>query len=91
MEKVINELTSHLKEVRNLQHELEDKEYWINRAKEETGFIPREGDWIHVEVTIWKIVVSVYHKYTDHKFKEARYWINGEWFNTPFPEKYPDL
>ena len=88
MEKVINELLSHLKEVVNLQYKLNDKDYWINRAKEEAGFIPREGDWIHVEVTLWHIRISVYHK---NGAKDAKYWLNGEWFNTPFPEKYPNL
>ena len=89
MEKVINELTSHLKEINNLKYELKDKEYWINRAKEEAGFIPREDDWISVEITMWHIRVSVYHK--ANGAKEARYWLNGEWFDTPFPERYPDL
>ena len=89
MEKVIDELISHLTKVRDLQDKLHDKEYWINRAKEEAGFIPREGDWIHVEITIWKVAVSVYHD--KHVIGENRYWINGEWFNTPFPEKYPHL
>ena len=89
MEKVINELLSHLKEVANLQYKLNDKDYWINRAKEEAGFVPREGDWIYVEVTLYKIEVSVYH--AENKPGERRYWINGEWFNTPFPEKYPYL
>lgn len=91
MEKVIGEILSHLKEISNIRYKLNDKEYWINRAKEEAGFIPREGDWISVDITPWHIKVSVYHKHTDHNIKEARYWINGEWFNTPFPEKYPDL
>lgn len=89
MEKVINELASHLNRVYDLQCELNDKEYWINRAKEEAGFIPREGDWVHVEVTIYHIRISVYHK--ANGAKDAKYWLNGEWFNTPFPEKYPNL
>ena len=91
MEKVINELVSHLIGAVNLRNKLQDKEYWINRAKEEAGFIPREGDWISVEVHTWKIVVHVYHGCTDHDAREARYWINGEWFDTPFPDKYPYL
>jgi hypothetical protein len=91
MEKVINEITSHLKGISDIRYKLHDKEYWINRAKEEAGFIPREGDWISVDITIWHIKVSVYHKHTDHHIKEARYWFNGEWFDRPFPEKYPDL
>ena len=53
-----------------------------------SGFIPKEGDWIHVEVTLWHIRISVYHK---NGTKDAKYWLNGEWFNTPFPEKYPNL
>jgi hypothetical protein len=52
---------------------------------------PKEGDWISVEITLWHIRISVYPKYTDNKLKEARYWLNGEWFDTPFPEKYPNL
>ena len=91
MEKKINELVLTLQQARNLEPQISDKEYWINRAKEEAGFVPREGDWIHVEVTLWHIRVSVYHKYTDHRVKESRYWLNGEWFDTPFPEKYPYL
>lgn len=89
MEKIINELTSHLKEIYNLRDKLNDKEYWINRAKEEAGFIPREGDWIHVEVTMYHIRISVYHN--GGNAKDSKYWINGEWFDIPFPKKYPDL
>lgn len=88
MEKVINELTSHLKGISDIRHKLYDKEYWINRAKE-AGFIPREGDWIGVEITMWSIRISVYHK--TNSTEGAKYWINGEWFDTPFPKSYPDL
>lgn len=88
MEKVINELISHLKGIRNLQYKLNDKEYWINRAKEEAGFVPQEGDWIHVEVTTWKVEVSVYHK---QSARESRHWINGSWFDTSFPGKHPNI
>lgn len=88
MEKVINELISHLKGISNIRHKLYDKEYWINRAKE-TGFIPQEGDWIGVDIQMWSIRISVYHK--ANSAKDAKYWINGEWFDRPFPEKYPDL
>jgi hypothetical protein len=89
MEKVINELTSHLKGISNIRYKLNDKEYWINCAKEEAGFIPREGDWISTDITMWSIRVHVYHKTNDAK--GAKYWINGEWFDTPFPKSYPDL
>lgn len=89
MEKVISKLISYSKEISNLKCKLYNKEYWINRAKEEAGFIPKEGDWIGVEVTMWSIRISVYHK--ENSVTGAKYWINGEWFDTPFPEKYPDL
>lgn len=91
MEDVINKMSNYLKEVYYLKSKLDNKEYWINRAKEEAGFIPKEGDWISVEVTLWLIRVSVYHNHTDHNLKEARYWLNGEWFDTPFPKKYSNL
>lgn len=91
MEDIINRISNCLKEVNNLKYKLEDREYWINKAAKEAGFIPREGDWIGVVITLWHIRVSVYHKYPDYPIKEARYWLNGEWFDTPFPEKYPNL
>lgn len=89
MEKKINELVLTLQQANNLERQISDREYWINRAKEEAGFVPREGDWVHVEITMWSIRISVYHK--ANSAKDSKYWINGEWFNTPFPEKYPFL
>lgn len=88
MTNTINELISHLKEIHILQSKLNDKEYWINRAKEEVGFIPQEGDWIHIEVTTWKVEVSVYHK---QNARGSRHWINGVWFDTSFPGRYPNM
>lgn len=91
MENTINKISNCLKEIHSLSYKLNDKEYWIDKAAKEAGFIPKEGDWISVDITIWHIRISVYHKYTGHGAKESRYWFNGEWFDTPFPEKYPDL
>lgn len=88
MTNTINELISHLKEIHVLQSKLNDKTYWINRAKEETGFIPQEGDWIHVEVTTWKVEVSVYH---EQNVRGSRHWINGVWFDTSFPGRHPNM
>lgn len=88
MEDIINKISNCLKEVYSLKSKLDNKDYWIDRAVKEAGFIPKEGDWIHVEVTLWHIRISVYHK---NGAKDAKYWLNGEWFNTPFPEKYPNL
>lgn len=89
METVINRLISVLRESHDLAYALENKEFWINKAKEEAGFIPKEGDWIHVEVTRWKIAISVYHE--NSSGKDSRYWINGAWYTTPFPEFYPSI
>ena len=86
--KQIQELAEHLLSVRRLRREIEDKDFWINKAIEEAGFTPEEGDWVAVNVEIWKIAVSVYHK---HGIKGAKYWINGKWFDTPFPQEFVDL
>jgi hypothetical protein len=88
MEKKITQLTENLKQVCTLKHELDNPEYWINKAKEETDFIPAEGDWISVEVTLYKIEINVYHKQGS---KGGVHWINGKWFNTSFPKDYPYL
>lgn len=87
MEEKIKELTKILCEAYSLKNELENKEFWIKKAKEEAGFIPQEGDWIHVEVTLFKIEVSVHHK----NYGSAKYWKNGVWMDDPFSIKYPSL
>ena len=86
MTEIIEKLIASIKEVRNLKKELENKEYWINRAKEEAGFIPEKDDWISIEVSSYIIRVSVYHK---HNSGKNVYWINGQWFDTPFPKESP--
>ena len=88
MKEVVDELREALNKVWHLRHELEDHDYWINKAKEEAGFTPHEGDWVNVQVTLWKIEVSVYPK---SGIEGARYWINGQWFDTPFPSEIPNL
>lgn len=85
MEDKIIEIAENLINVRKLKEELENKEYWIQKAAKETDFVPAEGDWIHVEVTLFKIEVSVYHK----GYKGSKYWKNGVWFNDPFGSGYP--
>lgn len=89
MDTKLNQLKNSLKEAQNLISELNNPEYWINRAKEEVGFIPQEGDWILIDVTLYKIQVNIYHKV--FKPGTAVYWINGQWFDTPFPLNYPNL
>jgi hypothetical protein len=86
MKQIIKELAECQKKMYALEQQLKDKDYWINKAKEEAGFIPEgEKDWLHVEVTTFMIEVSVHHD----NYGGAKYWINGQWFDTPFPSKYP--
>lgn len=85
MEDKIIKIAENLIEVRKLKEELDNKEYWIQKAAQETDFIPAEGDWIHVDVTLFKIEVSVYHK----EHGSAKYWMNGHWTNNPFDFSYP--
>lgn len=87
MKTEIKQLASHLYQVNLLKKTLSDKEYWINKAAQETDFVPREGDWISVEVTLFKIEVSVHH----NKYGGAKYWKNGMWTTDPFTINYPDL
>ena len=85
MEDKIIEIAENLIKVRQLKEELDNKEYWIQKAAQETDFVPAEGDWIHVEVTLFKIEVRVYHK----EYGKAKYWINGVWLDNPFSSDYP--
>lgn len=85
MEEKIIEMAEHLIRIRKLKEELHDEKYWIQKASQETDFVPAEGDWIYVEVSLFKIEVSVYHK----DYGEAKYWKNGVWRQTPFGSDYP--
>lgn len=89
MEAIIKEVVSCQKKLIQLEEQLKDRAFWIKKAQEEAGFIPEEGDWVHVEIGRYKIQVSVYHKNRD--IGTSRYWINGQWFNTNFPDKIPYL
>lgn len=88
MEEIIKKLVMCLKEVDSLKDQLNDKNYWIEKAKKEAGFVPKEDTWIHIEVTTWKIEVSVYPSYKGST-DGAKYWINGKWFDTSFPGSIP--
>ena len=85
MEDKIKELAECLIKANQLEEELKNKEYWISKAAKETDFVPAEGDWIHVEVTLFRIEVSVHHK----KYGGAKYWKNGVWSDDAFYSKYP--
>ena len=85
MKEKIIKIAENLIEVRKLKEELNDKEYWIQKASQETDFVSAEGDWIHVEITLFKIEVSVHHK----KYGGAKYWKNGVWSDNPFDSSYP--
>jgi len=86
MKEILKEIVECQERIYTLERKLDNKSYWINKAKEEAGFEPHEGDWISIDIKLWKIEVNVYPK---SGVKGARYWINGKWFNTSFPEKIP--
>ena len=88
MKEKIIEIAENLIQVRQLKEELDNKEYWIQKASQETDFVPAEGDWIHIEITLYKIRVSVHHKQSEGG-KGDKYWINGVWFDNPFDSNYP--
>ena len=86
MEDKIKELAECLVKAYKLKEELyNNKEYWLDKAAKETDFVPADGDWIHVEVTLFRIEVSVYHK----EYGGSKYWKNGVWSDDPFGTKYP--
>lgn len=85
MEDKIIKIAENLIEIRKLKEELYDKEYWIQKAAQETDFVPAEGDWIHINVSLFKIEVGVHNK----EYGTAKYWMNGHWFNDPFDSNYP--
>lgn len=85
MEDKIIKVMKDLIEIYNLKKELYDKDYWIEKASKEAGFIPMEGDWISIEITTFKIEVSVYHKTNE----DSKYWVNGIWTNNSFTSDYP--
>lgn len=86
MIQTIKEIVECQEKLRELRTKLDDPKYWINKAKAETDFEPAEGDWVSVKIQSWGIDVYVYHK---SSCEGARYWLNGKWFNTPFPKNYP--
>ena len=85
MEEKIIELAESLVNAYRLKEELCDKEYWINKAQKEAGFIPAKGDWVSIDLSLYKIEVRVYHK----KYDGAKYWKNGVWSDDPFDSNYP--
>lgn len=87
MEELIKQIAEHQKALNSLRDQINNPTYWIKKAQEEAGFIPAEGDWVHVNIERYRIEISVYHKLASPE--SSKYWINGEWFDTSFPEKYP--
>ena len=87
MENKIQELTDKIYR-EGVEKGNEEAQKLIQKAQEEAGFEPHEGDWISVEITTWKIMIHVYPK---SGCKGARYWINGKWFDTAFPSTIPSI
>lgn len=86
MKEVLKEIVECQEKLSVLNEKLQDSVYWINKAKEEAGFEPHEGDRVRAKITDWGIEVSVY---PGSGIKGARYWINGMWFDTCFPSRIP--
>lgn len=89
MENLIKRVANLQKEIRQLKEELKSTSYWVKKAAKETDFTPEKGDWISVNIQPWVIQINVYHK--DFDKGGNKYWINGEWFNHPFPGKIPSI
>lgn len=85
MEDKIIKIAENLIEVRKLKEELNNREYWIQKAAKETDFIPAEGDWIAIDITLFKIEVKVHHVGCNG----SKYWKNGHWFDDAFDSNYP--
>lgn len=91
MDALIIKIAKNLVEVQRLRKELDDKEYWIQKAAQETDFVPAEGDWIHVSIDLFVIEVGVHHG--PQIYGGTKYWRNGHWFNNrldfncPLPEE----
>lgn len=89
MENVIKDTVKHLTSLFDLELKLNNKEYWLNKAKEETDLVLSDTAWIHVEVTLLQICVSVFPSRGSNN--KRKYWINGEWFDKPFDVDYPNI
>ena len=59
MEETILKLAEELITVKLLTEKINDKAFWIEKAENETNFVPSEKDWISVEVTKNRIIVNV--------------------------------
>ena len=84
MEETIKALAKAVLETKELKEKLNNPAYWIDKAQKEAGLVVKEGDkpWIHIEIS-WAIRVDVH---TNYPGGMDRYWINGKWFTTAFPE-----
>ena len=89
MENVIKDTAKLLTSLKDLRLKLDNKEYWLNKAKEETDLVLSDDAWVSVNVTVWYIEVCVYSSWS--KPSQSKYWKNGEWFDNPFEINYPGI
>jgi len=84
MEETIKALAASILKVKELEAKLKDTAYWVEKAQREAGLVVKEGDkpFIHVEIS-WAIRVDVH---TNYPGGMSRYWVNGKWFTTAFPD-----
>lgn len=89
MEQIIKEILECQNRLWHLEHQIDNKEYWIKEA-EKVGFEPDTEAWVHVEMTTGRIEISVYHK-DNSRIRNSKHWINGIWCDTSFPKDYPSI
>ncbi len=85
MEETILKLAEELITVKLLTEKINDKAFWIEKAENETNFVPSEKDWISVEITKNRIIVNVYG------LNANVYWINGHWTDNRFANNSTSL
>ena len=89
MKEKIKRLVESIESTNKLAKEIEDDKYWINKCKEEFPDFNPTDPWIHYDVKLWHIEISVYPDHSSSGM--GKHWINGQWFNTSFPKEYPSL
>lgn len=85
MNEVIIELAEELLSIQLLTKKLNDKAFWIEKAKNETNFVPSKEDWISIEVTKNSIIVNVYG------LNANVHWMNGHWTDKRFTNNSTSL
>lgn len=86
MKTAIEEIIKAINNIWKYKRILDNPEYWIKKAQQEADFPANPvNPRIYIEVKSFKIEVSV------HDDNTTKIWINGQWFDTSWPDKLPNL